>query len=519
MRGRARCAALAAACALLASCTPSPPDLEELAKPPLDRLDATVRAQIETALDDLESRPAESSAVSRGEAWGALGRLYDVYQFQAAAAVCYRNARALAPGAFEWQYLAGRLARSAGDLAEAETALEAALSITRDEPAARAELARLRFDQRRLPEANEIAEALIAEDPSNAAGLLLRARIATELGQWRLARDDYERLLALQPQADRLHRPLALVCRALGDLECAKRHLAQQGPHDVVLQDPWLERLKDLRSGVNGLLDRALTLYQDGDFAAAERVFSEALALDPSNARAHLDRGAALKDLGRLDEALAEFDEAAGLQPDYSEAHYNRGVVLSAQGDDTAALAAYDRALDDDPKNSRARFNRANSLRRLGRAAEALSGYTDLVEEDPANGAARLGRAMSLVSLGRDHDALETLEESDRLFPRSPTFKDLIARVLVTSVEPGVRDPKRGLAIAQRLVSAGATVQHVETLAMAQAAAGDFDGAIRNLEAALAALERTGRAGDGAALAKRLAEFKAGRAPRDLVID
>ncbi len=506
--------------AFVVSCAGEAPlVMEELQRPVIDRLEDSVRAQIEAALEAVETVPGDVSAGERGEAWGALGRLYDVYEFPAAAAICYRNARALAPDGFQWHYYSGRLARSAGDLEAAEVALAAAIAADGDDPAARAELARLRLDQRRLEEAAEIANTLVAEDPASAAGLVLRAQVAVERREWRQARADYERLLVLQPEADRLHRLLAIACRELGDTECARRHLALEGTRAVRIEDPWMQTLNELRSGVNNLLDEALALYQAGDSESAEKLFAEAIALEPNNARAHLDRGSALKNLGLLDEALAEFDEALRLQPTYVKAHYNRGVALAAQGDDAAALAAYQRALELDPKHDKARFNGANAMRRLGRLEEAATAYSALIAENPANGNAHLGRALSLLDLGRDSEALVVLEESDRVFPTSPTFKNLIARVLVTSADPGVRDLARGLALAQQLAGAATTVTHVETLAMAQAAVGDFAGAIENLERTLAALERSGQSEAGAALAKRLEAFKAGQAPRDPAIE
>ncbi len=54
---------------------------------------------------------------------------------------------------------------------------------------------------------------------------------------------------------------------------------------------------------------------------------------------------------------------------------------------------------------------------------------------------------------------------------------------------------------------------------MAQAAVGDFAGAIENLERTLSALERSGQSEAGASLARRLEAFRAGEAPRDPAIE
>ncbi len=160
---------------------------------------------------------------------GALGRLYDTYKFRVAAATCYRNARTLAPDEFQWHYYSGRLARMAGDLAAAETASpRRSLSTAMTSGAGRARAtasrsaaARGRGEDRRRPR---------RDDPASAAGLQLRAEVAVERRDWSQARTDYEQLLALQPEADRLHRLLAIACRELGDADCVRRHLARRAP-------------------------------------------------------------------------------------------------------------------------------------------------------------------------------------------------------------------------------------------------------------------------------------------------
>ena len=50
--------------------------------------------------------------------------------------------------------------------------------------------------------------------------------------------------------------------------------------------------------------------YQRGNYAEAERLFSEALARTPNDPLLHYHRGAALTRLGRIREAIAAYDKA-----------------------------------------------------------------------------------------------------------------------------------------------------------------------------------------------------------------
>ena len=54
---------------------------------------------------------------------------------------------------------------------------------------------------------------------------------------------------------------------------------------------------------------------QAGNFSAAERLFADALRINPNDPRGHFNRGNALALLNRLDEALDEFGKAATLDP------------------------------------------------------------------------------------------------------------------------------------------------------------------------------------------------------------
>ena len=99
---------LRAAALLLAIGLPETPRL------PLDQYAPGLRARVEEALRRAEREPEAARAI------GSLGMLLHAYDQFEPARTCYRQARALEPGAFEWAYLEGLVQEARGDHGAAE---------------------------------------------------------------------------------------------------------------------------------------------------------------------------------------------------------------------------------------------------------------------------------------------------------------------------------------------------------------------------------------------------------------
>jgi clan AA aspartic protease (TIGR02281 family) len=70
-----------------------------------------------------------------------------------------------------------------------------------------------------------------------------------------------------------------------------------------------------LGAGPGDLNEAGRSAYQRGNYAEAERLFSEALARTPNDPLLHYHRGAALTRLGRIREASAAYETALRLDP------------------------------------------------------------------------------------------------------------------------------------------------------------------------------------------------------------
>jgi tetratricopeptide (TPR) repeat protein len=162
-------------------------------------------------------------------------------------------------------------------------------------------------------------------------------------------------------------------------------------------------------------------LNQAGHFHDALAAYDQALALDPSNATAHINRGNTLRALGRLEDALAAHDQALTLDSGNAAAHINRGNTLRAMGRAEDALAACDQALTLGPGNATAHINRGNTLVNLGRFHDALAAYDQALALNPSNATAHINRGYMLLNLGRLRDALAACDQALALDPGNAT--------------------------------------------------------------------------------------------------
>ncbi len=227
----------------------------------------------------------------------------------------------------------------------------------------------------------------------------------------------------------------------------------------------------------------AWTYQRNYVWADEVRLLSDCVKKSPNQARPHYGLGGALAAKGRLAEAAAQFERTLAIDPGHKQARNALGAVLARMGRTRAAVAAFQRVLQIDPHYAGAYFN--------------------------------LGKVYR--SSGRPEAAARSFEKALELQPNAPEILLQTAWLLATDPDPAVRDGRKALALARRLVRIVGKNQPLalDALAAAYADTGRFDEAARTASNAGELAQRFGMAALAEKIARREAFYRAGRPWRE----
>ena len=150
-------------------------------------------------------------------------------------------------------------------------------------------------------------------------------------------------------------------------------------------------------------------LLQAQRYDAAIEQLRTAIAIQPTNEKAHHNLWIALREQGRADDLIAAYRDATHVHPQFVDAHYNLGNQLLRRGELDAALESYETALRLRPNHSGAHAGVANVYYQRGDWQTALQAYEQAVRSDGRNTYARRGLAQTLRKLGRTSEAVAQL--------------------------------------------------------------------------------------------------------------
>ena len=468
----------------------------EVPLPDISRAAPEVQARVRDQHAAMSRVLAQSSApAERAAAYGDMGKLFVATELYDAAERSFSNARLLAPADMRWPYYLAHVARLDNDPGKAAGLFEQTLALQPDHVPSLVWLAEMRLAQNRMADARPLllkAQSLAPGEPAVLFGL---GRVALDAREYAAAVKDLEGALALAPAATRVHYPLAMAYRGLGDLKQAEAHLELRGETALPPADPLMGEVQRLLTNAAALETRGVQAMDARDWPGAVKVLREAVTLSPDNAGTRLNLGTSLYASGDPDGALEQYRAAVRLSPTLARAHFGIGVVLESRRQDREAIEAFSAAVRSDPAYDEARFTLAEALRRNGRVAESLQHYDAVIQHNPSVSQASFGYAMGLVRLGRYREARERLERDAQVFADQPGIAHALARLLAAAPDNQVRDGARALALVTPLAQGQRSPAVVETMAMALAETGRFDEAVR-LQAELLELARRGGRAD-----------------------
>jgi len=262
-----------------------------------------------------------------------------------------------------------------------------------------------------------------------------------------------------------------------------------------------------------------LVLYETNIVDEAEFQFSEAVELDPHHERAHHNLGVILAERADFDAAESHFEHAVTIKPNWAQAHYSLGTLFLETERIPEAIREFETALKIDTAHVQARGNLGTALARSGRLEEGLAEFRSLLETQPGEPLVHHNIGTALAILGRFAEAVKHHRQAVHAVPEDPEFHFGLGLALYNlrerdqdeeatgefrqAVKMMAGDSRYRLYLARALARCGdmeeATEQYCIYVGMRPddawarqrygtllALRGDFDGAIRELEQALA---------------------------------
>jgi tetratricopeptide (TPR) repeat protein len=495
-------------------------DLLPAPLPDVSRVDPGVQAQVRGRYETLSRALAEKAdAPELASAFGQYGMVLQAAEYYDVAEPCYLNAQKLAPDEIRWPYYLAGLYKSRGETDKAEAAFKRVLTLRPDDLPTLVGLGRLHLDQGRPEAAEPVFMKAYALAPRTVAVLAGLGRVAVAKHDYPQAVKYLEEALALDPEAESLHAPLATAYRGLGQPDKAQPHLRQWRNRDIYVPDPLQQELDLLLESALSYELRGVREFEVRDWKSAAAFFRKGIALAHDNTALsrslHHKLGTALYLTGDLPGAREQFEDVVRHAPvgavdeASAKAHYSLGVLMASSGQTQPAVQHLLAALQYQPNYVEAHMAVADVLRRSGRGEASLAHYRDAIAINPRQMVARLGYAMALVQLHRDREARDWLEESVRLYGDRTELKIALARVLATSPDDRVRNGGRAMTIAQQLFDAGEKSTSLgETIAMAQAEQGNYVQAIAIQRDVMAASQKAGITANVQRMAANLALYE-----------
>jgi tetratricopeptide (TPR) repeat protein len=167
-----------------------------------------------------------------------------------------------------------------------------------------------------------------------------------------------------------------------------------------------------LVASLGGLTWRQARIWRD-----SETLWTHALAVRPS-AAGHMNLGVVRAEQGRLTEAISHYQQALAIDPSYAKAHGNWGAALARQGRVGEAIGHYRQALDMDPQAGAVHVNWGLALAAQGRLPEAIEHYEQALRLDPGLAEAHGNWGVALAEQGRIPEAIEQFRQALRINPR-----------------------------------------------------------------------------------------------------
>jgi tetratricopeptide (TPR) repeat protein len=511
--------ALAAPLAFAADALVKPVPVPDLSKLPPDRA-----ADVRSARIAFEKDKAVTVGDDLAAVHAVLGAVYARAGLYDAAAVAFEDAAALAPNDARWIYSQGIIARFQKQNDAALGYFEKALGLDKDFLPIRIAVVNARIERGDLDGARKILADYAAAGKKDPVVYSLLGEIALRQKRYAEAIDATQQALAIDPKATKLYAQLADAYTGAGNAKAAADARAKAGNGVPMLGDPILLGLLQSTSEASGddkkpaapqvsPTEEAAVLLAARQYAGARGKLDEALKASPRDARALVLYARVEAASGNVAQAKARIEAAIGADPKSEAAELVHGAVLEMANDERGAQAAYEKAGALAPRSAASGIALGNMAMRGGRYDEAASRYRAAAQADGASIDAWSRLVAAEVAGGKCVDAIREINGALAKDSHNGNLMQLFVRLTSICPSSSAEEKRMALDYGREIYRESNAAAIGEAYALALAANGKWDDAVKTQQAAMFVLVRNGRRGEVPAYREFLQQFQAHKLP------
>ena len=504
--------------------------------PDLSKLPQAKAEEIRQARIEFEKVKPTLVGDALAQAHAMLGALYARAGFYDAAAIALEDAAALTPNDARWIYAQGIVARLQNQNAAALAYFEHAFALNQEYLPMRIAVVNARIEHGDLESAHKLLGDFVATNPKEPVAYAMLGEVALRQRHYAEAIDATNRALTLDPQGTKLYAQLADAYSGAGNAKAAADARAKVGDGMPALGDPiGLGLVQTTLSPAPAALTpmpseeptpaqaaalRSLTPAREAEFLLATRQYDAARQKLEGALRTRPNDSELLTIYARTEAADGNFPQArrraqAAIEanPNDAYAYFVLGLVLEMARDDRGAQNAYEKAISLDPRSPDAQINLGNLLMRNGRYEEAATHYRAMTQVAPSNTEAWTRLMAADVAGGKCTAAIKEINGALAKDARNGILMQLFVRLTSTCNASNAEEKRMALDYGGKLYAQSDAAPIGEAYALALAANGKWDDAVKTQQAAMFVLVRNGHKSDVPAYRDFLQQFQARKLP------
>jgi tetratricopeptide (TPR) repeat protein len=165
-----------------------------------------------------------------------------------------------------------------------------------------------------------------------------------------------------------------------------------------------------------------LEKLKQGEYANAIADFTEAIRLNPDNAKIYFNRAITYNTIGNPEKAIADLDRVILAHPDQANAYFNRGNSYGTLGNFPKALENYNQAIILDANNPLVYLNRGVIYWVLEDYQKAIADYDQAIVLDPRYALTYNNRGLVYQKLADFPQAIKNFNQAIRFHSSNSFF-------------------------------------------------------------------------------------------------